>query len=107
MILTGKCKEDFLKTKIGSEVILFESMLPIYQHALIIEWFDSVGYYFNTGLSFIKSKPYKCELYTLDNDNILGECYEFKGKFLSIKQLEATKQAIIKANEIYNERYII
>jgi hypothetical protein len=43
MILNGKAKEDFIKTKIGNEISLFESMLPIYSNALIIEWFDSVG----------------------------------------------------------------
>ena len=48
MILTGKAKEDFIKTKIGNEINLFESMLPIYSNALIVEWFDSVGIYINT-----------------------------------------------------------
>ena len=116
MDLTGKCKEDFYNfiTKgfkecdFARDMIIndlkFKSKTEL--NALIIEFFDSVGYHFNTGLSFLKKKPYKCELYILDNDGILGECYEFKGKFLSTKQSEATEQSIKKANEIYNNLFL-
>ena len=48
MILTGKAKEECIKAKIGNEINLFESMLPIYKNALLIEWFDSVGIYVNS-----------------------------------------------------------
>ncbi len=48
--LTGKAKESFLKHSIGKEIALFETMLPIYQHALIIEWLDSVGINVEVGL---------------------------------------------------------
>lgn len=83
MILTGKCKGDFLKSKIGSEVILFESMLPIYQNALIIEWLDSIKYSKNTSLW-----EYCFE-------------YEYSNSLKTFKHI--VEQSIIKANEIYNE----
>jgi hypothetical protein len=99
MILNGKAKEDFIKTKIGNEISLFESMLPIYSNALIIEWFDSVGI-------------------CIDRDCINMEMVitDFKG----IKEKQTIidcgleepfpdwwKKAIKKANEIYNEKYSI
>lgn len=110
MILTGKCKEDFIEWKRNNkqlstiEVLDFKHLSNISKYALIIEFFSSKGYYFNRGLSFVKSKPYKCELYTLYNDKILGECYEFISKYLNITELKATTEAIKKANEFYNKK---
>lgn len=97
MILTGKAKEDFLKsTKQGN---LVNVMADIYLHALIIEWFDSVGInlcitpiYIHGGLTFKSS---------VDGMELLKEDLEFKKT-----RQEATKQAIIKSNEIYNGRDI-
>lgn len=124
MILTEKAKcnfEHFLYTKydgcqikpeeeiywqhFSNELTLFdiyEKLPEVLKNALIIEFFDSVGIHFNRGLSFIKSKPHKCEVYIRDYDKILGQCFDFKGKFLSHSESEATTEAIKKANEIYN-----
>ena len=89
MILTGKAKEDFIKTKIGNEINLFESMLPIYKNALIIEWFDSIKYN---------------EIWSLWD-------YSFKIMYEDLRIgksiIEIQKEAIKKANEIYNEKYSI
>ena len=98
MILTGKAKEDFIKTKIGNEISLFESMLPIYRNALIIEWFDSVGIYIS--INYV-------DFYDELRNNTGFETY-VTNKGLSVKfrsvssRQEATIQAIKKANEIYN-----
>lgn len=85
MILTGKTKEDFIKTKIGNEISLFESMLPIYSNALIIEWFDSIKY---NEIWSLWDFSFKKIFYSNNN--------------LSILQIQ--EQAIKKANEIYNEK---
>lgn len=90
MILTGKAKEDFTKWNGDRQ---FDMMLPfeypVYLNALIIEWFDSVGIYVNAiGYNKHYFQPY-C-------NRLLHEKYETRQ--------EATIQAIIKANEIYNER---
>ena len=89
MTLTGKAKEDFIKTKIGNEISLFESMLPIYRNALIIEWFDSVGIYITSDY-FELNKEFYSEI--LDSN------------FAIVKptRQEALTEAIKKANEIYN-----
>ena len=96
MILTGKAKEDFIKTKIGNEISLFESMLPIYNNALIIEWFDSVGIYVNAELDYLHIVWFP----TINND------WNFEEREFGTRQ-EAIKEAIKKANEIYNEKYSI
>ena len=96
MILTGKAKEDFIKTKIGNEISLFESMLPIYSNALIIEWFDSVGIYVNAELDYLHIVWFP----TINND------WNFEEREFETRQ-EAIKEAIKKANEIYNEKYSI
>ena len=96
MILTGKAKEDFIKTKIGNEISLFESMLPIYSNALIVEWFDSVGI-------------------CIDRDCVNMEMVVTDFKDIKEKQTiidcgveepfpDWWKKAIKKANEIYNNK---
>ena len=81
MILTGKCKEDFIKTKIGNEINLFESMLPIYKNALLIEWFDTISY---------------------ENSTLWEYCFEhvYSNNIKSFKEIVI--KSIKKANEIYN-----
>ena len=91
MILTGKCKEDFIKTKIGNEINLFESMLPIYKNALLIEWFDSVG--------IIITSDY-FEL----NKGFYSEILESNFEIIKPTRQEALAEAIKKANEIYNNK---
>ena len=70
------------------------------QYAFAVEFFDSVGIYFNQGVSFLKSKKFKCEVY----QDSIGESYDFHGKFLGNNQAEANTQALEKANEIFNDR---
>ena len=93
MILTGKAKEAFLKRSIGKEIALFEAMLPIYQHALIIEWLDSVGIYIST--EYIYGDHFSCCVETLEQTTFT------KGD----TRQQATEKAIEKANEIYNEKH--
>ena len=91
MILTGKTKEDFIKTKIGNEINLFESMLPIYKNALLIEWFDSVGIYITSD-------------YFELNKGFYSEILDSNFAIVKPTRQEALTEAIKKANEIYNEK---
>lgn len=90
MILTGKAKEDFSYKYNMSN---FNEYSEVLQNALIIEFFDSVGIYINT-IRNIDSTIY-CRILFLDQ--------AFYGK----TRQEAAEKAILKANEIYNERDII
>lgn len=99
MILTGKAKEDFLKHE-GQPEIWYNLMqeFPTMLHALIIEWFDSVGSYVNVGgVSINGILDFGFDIQ--ENNTLNG----IDGFSLNSRQ-EATEQAIIKANEIYNER---
>ena len=99
MVLTGKAKEDFIKTKIGNEINLFESMLPIYKNALIIEWFDSVGIYiFIDNVKSYKERFWRFHIAMNDLDRNIRE------EFYMDNRSEITYKAIKKANEIYNEK---
>ena len=91
MILTGKAKEDFIKTKIGNEISLFESMLPIYRNALITEWFDSVGIYITSD-------------YFELNKGFYSEVLDSNFAIVKPTRQEALTEAIKKANEIYNNK---
>ena len=102
MILTGKAKEDFIKTKIGNEISLFESMLPIYSNALIIEWFDSIGIY----IIISPSDNPKNWFYTILGEDILSPFYQMYQSLDDFEnRQEALTEAIKKANEIYNEKF--
>ena len=109
MILTGKCKEAFIdyldKT---NQITIEKGILKLhwqdfpekYIHALIIEWFDSVGIYIS--INYI-------DFYDELRNNTGFETY-VTNKGLSVKfrsvssRQEAIKQAIEKANEIYNSK---
>lgn len=109
MILTGKCKEKFLewywnewfdnkernhyKEKEIAEKALYTTD-KVFLHALIIDFFDSVGVYiyFNTG-TYISKPNFRYEIITHDN--------VFIGFKESTRQ-ESTDQAIKKANDLYN-----
>ena len=96
MILTGKCKEDFIKTKIGNEINLFESMLPIYKNALIIEWFDSIGICIDRDC--INMEMVITDFRDINKEQIIIDCG------LEEPFPEWWKKAIKKANEIYNNK---
>lgn len=93
MILTGKAKEDFLEYLDVEEKWFNEEYIPLFEHALIIEWFDSVGIYieivredFGFGFNVHRGN-------WRNPDESLGHWKT---------RQEATKQAIIKVNQIYN-----
>lgn len=101
MILTGKSKEDFerwnndiygiVDTAHSNECIEFRHLNPELQHSVIIDWFDSVGIRITVSYWDYTSKW---------QDVILGL---INGSYEHNSRHEATKQAIIKANDIYNE----
>ena len=101
MILTGKAKEDFKEWKVNNknlstiEVLDFEHLSKTSQNALIIDFFDSVGIYCVSNYNFINTNW----SYSVKNaDTILSRGCNYKTR------KEATEQAIIKANEIYNSK---
>ena len=96
MILTGKSKEDFIKTKIGNEINLFESMLPIYKNALLIEWFDSVGICIDRDC--INMEMVITDFRDINKEQFIIDCG------LEEPFPEWWKKAIKKANEIYNNK---
>ena len=64
-----------------------------YKNALIIEWFDSVGIYVNAELDYLHIVWFP----TINND------WNFEEREFETRQ-EAIKEAIKKANEIYNSK---
>lgn len=96
MILTEKAKEDFIKTKIGNEISLFESMLPIYSNALIVEWFDSVGICIDRDC--VNMKMVITDFKDIKEKQTVIDC--------GVEEPfpDWWKKAIKKANEIYNNK---
>ena len=96
MILTEKAKEDFIKTKIGNEISLFESMLPIYSNALIVEWFDSVGICIDRDC--VNMKMVITDFKDIKEKQTVIDC--------GVEEPFTNwwKKAIKKANEIYNNK---
>jgi len=99
MILTDKSKTDFLKwyfekgnKKINSKEFSLD-IAKVIQNALIIEWFDSVGIYLNIENLYYQSwwsfKVKNCPV-------------TYEEKIMVKTRSEATKKAIEKSNEIYN-----
>ncbi len=99
MKLTGKALEDFTQWNSNKQ---FDMMLPFeyptYLNALIIEWFDSVGIYIHIQPTELgDSLEFKAKV------NEEDVCFGYGFLFFETRQ-QATEQAIIKANDIYNER---
>lgn len=95
MILTGKTKEDFLNYYGTGENYFTKTLTDVEKYANIIDWFDSVGIYINT-VYYPESLYFKC---FVDN----GDTCHFINSEKT--RQEAIKQAILKANEIYNEEH--
>lgn len=97
MILTDKAKEDFIKwsrKEYDKDLFCaFTSMPKTSQYALIIEWFDSVGIFIQ--IDFENREPI-FSYYIFNYKNICS------GEDNAKTRSEATQQAILKANEIYN-----
>ena len=108
MLLTGKCKEAFIdyldKT---NQITIEKGILKLhwqdfpekYTHALIVEWFDSVGICIDRDC--------------INMEMVITDFRDVKEKQTIIDcGLEEPfpdwwKKAIKKANEIYNEKYSI
>ena len=99
MILTGKAKEAFLKHSIGKEIALFETMLPIYQHALIIEWLDSEDIFISVEFDY-HTACFSARITTYEQP--------FDGTIIAVHiqptRQQATEKAIERAVELFNER---
>lgn len=113
MILTGKAKEDFYYYVFNNiKEQLFGDLQDVYDyiyslpiscnHALIIEWFDSVGIYIIVDYSHHVYLTSSVEDINLQFDKRLL----FYENGYNTRQ-EATKQAILKCNTIYNEKTTI
>ena len=87
MILTGKCLEAFLDWRFKNVSMVFNGCPESVDHALIIEFFDSVGIYIC---------PVK--LWGRWSDFFDTELTQYKTR------VEATTEAIKKANEIFNSK---
>lgn len=96
-ILTDKAKEMFLEWYNEPETYFYR-LNKTCQNALIMEWFDSVGIYVNTQImqTPVSHKVYFEYLISSDRTKV--------SDFYTTRQ-EATTEALIKANEIYNVRY--
>jgi len=91
MKLTGKCFDEFEAQNKGRG---YFALLPeSCQNALIIEFFDSVGIYVEL-LYFIDGNYFVSIVYHNDGHNHIGD---FDNR------TQATNEAIIKANDLYNE----
>ena len=121
MILIGKCKKDFelyLSQEYGKfETTTFQEcasapQYPIFldeinlpesiKNALIIEFFDSVGIYIEIRINNNNPLNKGFHGYVIKSINGYYKCTTIPVE----TREEATNQAIIKANEIYNERKI-
>lgn len=99
MKLTGKCAEAFksyLKETKGDVMahVIYE-FEDLYQNALIIEFFDSVGIYVEIKNKFGQRK--QCQRFSFVVKN-------YNSGFLFDFRTEATNKGIEKANEIFNNR---
>ena len=77
-----------------------------FKNALIIEWLDSVGIYIELN-RFTLSLKFEFWHYTISDKKGVHLNSHLENKINTDSRQEAIKQAIIKANEIYNERNII
>lgn len=100
-MLTGQCKSDFFSwLENNYELIIkdcggldyFWASLPhICEYALITEWFDSVGIYVSVNHS-VRHEWFSFKV-----------CADYTDGFET--RQEATKAAIEKANELYNDKF--
>lgn len=103
MILTDKCKEDFLTHNNITEQNLLFGYSEREINSLIIEFFDSVGI-----IILLKRFAHKLEFsdwyFIITNKQGVHLNNYLENRVNVDSRQEATKQAIIKANEIYNEK---
>lgn len=111
MILTDKAKKEFIKWNYDNDfgyidheptslVVHFENLDENLRNTVIVDFFDSVGIYINVLLDETNSKKFK---YLVTDINIRHLHCWTQGTKKESRQ-EATTEAIIKANEIYNNK---
>lgn len=107
MQLTGKCKEDFLNYYWDVKIdplpitmckkedleLFFDSICELFQHALILEWFDSINLYIT-----IESVAYQ----DVFDCSFVGFKYNFSSGSFDTR-IEATNEAILNSDRVYNE----
>lgn len=112
MELTGKAKEDFINylwnSKFKKEDYkeyedYIENQKESHTYADIIEWLDSLDVYVEIGLDKTTYPKYWVEISKYTH---FGNYKEIFNDGLYKDRETATQQAIIKANEIYNEQHI-
>jgi hypothetical protein len=100
--LSGKCKSDFTKFYTDKGVYKYDlkEFLPIIQNAIIIDWLDNQGIFINVLLDDSNENKWKFINTRKDRSHLhdWSKCVNINSR------LEATIQAIFKADEIYNLR---
>lgn len=96
MILTGKCREAFLGWSMYTEET-FDLTQELFQHALIIDFFDSVGIYTSVLPTYNHFNRFFYAASGIDFKDVVY-------KVCDGDRTKATTEAIIKANEIFNNR---
>lgn len=97
MILTGKAKKHFLAHYGTGENYFLTTINEIEQHANIIEWLDSVGIFIDIDINISGDAA------MFSHFMAYGEYFGSTEQYWKTRS-EATKDAIKKANEIYNKR---
>ena len=95
MKLTNKALEDFdlwFEDKYFNNMNFYYTKPTIF-NALIVEWFDSVGIYVSINYCSI-SEGFECKV-KAKNFNYCDGIHD---------RIEATTQAILTANKLYNEK---
>lgn len=109
MILTGKALKDFIKWLYKKHNLQpYNCFNDVILHATIIEWFDSISIFIHIepniggGASvFYPEIIYRNKDFIDIHEKVENTKYMPTEMYFDSRQ-EATKQAIIKANEIYN-----
>lgn len=101
--LTGKCKADFF-SKYMLDDLGFDLYHELFQNALIIEYFDSIGVYVSTP-NFIDllshyQRGFESSVYN-EKTNEIFNLYNEDGDVFN-SRTEAINSAIEKANELIN-----
>lgn len=101
-MLTGICKQDFEEYLKNNDhtpwLVFFDGIPDTVKNAYMIEWFDSVAVYISIEPNFHifeKGNPFSCFRFFIDMIHY-GQ---------ADTRQEATKSAIEKANELYNEKF--
>lgn len=107
MILTGKCKDDFLKW-CRQDANWIQTYEDIFLFALIIDWFDTVSYHMaiEPHIGGGDDVYYSKVIYRLPNFIDTWHNVEnpyFIGEYHFPNRNEATTEAIKQANKLYNE----